>query len=95
MPTKEDFKSKGVFDTLLGEVMGFQQTEMEELLGISRSAISKRMRGENEEHYNRLKNIMLEEAAREAGKLLARASFERWREILERTPPENKDDEQS
>lgn len=94
MASKVDFTSKGVFDTLLGEVMGFQQTEMEELLGISRSAISKRMRGDNEDYYNQLKDIMLKEAAREAGKLLARASFERWCEIFNRIPPENKDGEE-
>ena len=86
-------KSKGIFDTLLAETMGFQQNEIADMFGLARSTISKRMTAENEGEYNQLKAIMLEEAAREAGKLLARASFERLSELLNDRKPEDEENE--
>ena len=58
----DECKSKGLVDTVLADVMGFSQKETSEMFEISRSAISKRATGENQEEYDRLKTIMLEEA---------------------------------
>ena len=85
-------KSKGIFDTLLAETMGFQQNEIADMFGLARSTISKRMTAENEEEFNQLKGIMLQEAAREAGKLLARASFERLSELLNDRKPDEENE---
>ena len=65
--------------------MGFQQNEIAAIFTLARSTISKRVTADNEDEYKKLKNIILEEAAREAGKLLARASFAR----LDKTIAEN------
>ena len=81
LTVSDECKSKGLVDTILADVMGFSQKETSEMFEISRSAISKRATGENQEEYDRLKTIMLEEAAREAGKLLARDSHARLKQM--------------
>ena len=53
----DECKSKGLVDTVLADVMGFSQKETSAMFGISRSAISKRATGENQEEYdNELKD---------------------------------------
>ena len=49
--------------------------------------------GEHESEYKHLKVVMLEEAAPEAGKLLARASFERLSALLNDRKPEYEENE--
>ena len=79
---KAECKPGGLLDLALADVMGFTQEQMAEIFNTTRGAISKRVTSKDKETFAELKEIILREAAKEAGRLLAVQSYER---IAERT----------
>lgn len=77
-----------LLDLAVADALGYSKKEMAELFNTTPGAISKRIAAskripaDNQDRFEELKKIILDESAREIAKLIAKESFERIAEKI-------------